>query len=124
MLISGAVTCFLENVRQAWEFVLEYDAGVGLVLILRWYWWRINATPEIAALLAAGLGCLGIRLFSPISFPDSLLCLVPCTTLVWFNATWLTPAEPISHLINCFRRVRPSGGAGWQPYSLEPDLIS
>ena len=122
MLISGAVTFFLENVRQAWEFVLESGAGVGLVLILRWYWWRINATSEIAALLAAGFGCLGIRLFSSIPFPDSLLYLVPCTTLVWLSATWLTPAEPMSHLIKFFRRVHPSG-PGWEPIRLQLEEI-
>lgn len=117
MVISGGVTFFLENVRQAWEFVLESGAGVGLVLILRWYWWRINAISEIVALLAAALGCVGLRLLTSISFPDSLLYLVPWTTFCWVTATWLTPAEPMSHLINFYRRVQPNG-PGWQPIEL------
>lgn len=118
MVISAAVTFFLDNVRQAWEFVLESGAGVGLVLILRWYWWRINAISEIVALLAAALGCLGLRLFTSISFPDSLLYLVPWTTLCWITATWLTPAEPMTHLIQFYRKVQPSG-PGWQPIQVQ-----
>ena len=47
------MTFYLESIRQAWEFVLESGAGIGLVLILRWYWWRINAWSEIAAMVGA-----------------------------------------------------------------------
>ena len=56
MVVSGAMTFGLESVRQAWEFVLESGAGVGLVLILRWYWWRVTAISELAALAAAAAG--------------------------------------------------------------------
>ena len=113
MMVSGVVTFYLDSVRQAWEFALESGAGVGLILILRWYWWRVSAVSEIAALVSAGIGFLGLRVFTDIPFPDSLLYLVPWTTVCWLLATWLTAPEPMSHLVAFYRRVRP-GGPGWR----------
>ena len=114
MVFSGAVTFYLDSIRQAWEFALECGAGVGLVLILRWYWWRITAVSEITAVIAAAAGFFFVRVFTNISFPDSLLYLVPWTTACWLGATWLTPAEPLEHLTVFYRRVRPAG-PGWSP---------
>ena len=113
MLASAAVTFYLDSVRQAWEFILESGAGIGLVLILRWYWWRVTAASEIAALVAAAAGFLFVRVFTTIAFPTSLLYLVPWTTACWLAVTWLAPAEPLPHLIAFYRRARP-GGAGWR----------
>ena len=113
MAASGALTFGLESVRQAWEFVLESGAGVGLVLILRWYWWRVTAVSELAALAAAAAGFVIVRFFTAIPFPDSLLYLVPWTTACWIAATLLTPAEPLHHLVRFYRRTRP-GGPGWR----------
>lgn len=114
MALSVVLTFYLENVRQAWEFALESGAGVGLVLILRWYWWRINAASELSALLSAAIGFIGLRMFTDISFPDSLLYLVPWTTACWLTVTWLTPAEPMSHLVAFYTKIRPAG-PGWAP---------
>ena len=114
MVLSGLVTFYLESVRQAWEFALESGAGVGLVLILRWYWWRVSAASEIAAVVAAAIGFLWLRAFTTIPFPDSLLYLVPWTTACWLTVTWLTPPEPMAHLVAFYRRVSP-GGPGWRP---------
>ena len=114
MALSAVVTFYLDSVRQAWEFALESGAGVGLVLIVRWYWWRVNAASEISALVAAATGFVALRVFTDIPFPDSLLYLVPWTTACWMTVTWLTPAEPMAHLIAFYWRVQP-GGPGWSP---------
>ena len=131
MAASGALTFHLDSVRQAWEFVLESGAGVGLVLILRWYWWRVTAVSELAALTAAAAGFGFVRFFTAIPFPDSLLYLVPWTTACWIAATLATPADPLPHLVRFYRRTRP-GGPGWRavaaaageprPARLAPDL--
>ena len=113
MLLSGFVTFWLESVRQAWEFVLESGAGIGLVLILRWYWWRVTAVSELVAMAAAAAGFLFVRAFTTVPFPDSLLYLVPWTTACWVVATLATPAEPMAHLIRFYRRTRPAG-PGWR----------
>ena len=112
MLLSGLVTYWLESVRQAWEFVLESGAGLGLVLILRWYWWRVSAVSELVAMAAAAAGFVFVRVFTTVPFPDSLLYLVPWTTVCWIVATLATPAEPMAHLIRFYRRTQP-GGPGW-----------
>jgi hypothetical protein len=112
MVLSGIVTFYLESIRQAWEFVLESGAGIGLVLILRWYWWRINAWSEIAAMVAAAIGYAAIKIFTTIAFPHTLLLVVGFTTLCWIIVTLVTPPEPDAHLVAFYRRTRPDG-PGW-----------
>jgi Na+/proline symporter len=112
MVIGAAVTFYLESIRQAWEFVLESGAGIGLVLILRWYWWRVNAWSEIAAMIAPAVGFACLKLFTSLAFPYTLLALVAWTTAWWVLVTLVTPPEPDDHLVAFYRRVRP-GGPGW-----------
>jgi Na+/proline symporter len=112
MVISGIVTFYLESIRQAWEFVLESGAGIGLVLILRWYWWRINAWSEISAMVGAAAGYAGIKAFTALEFPYTLLAVVACTTCCWVIATLATAPEPDDHLVAFYRRTQPDG-PGW-----------
>ena len=112
MLMAAVVTFYLESIRQAWEFVLESGAGIGLVLILRWYWWRVNAWSEIAAMVAPAVGFLYLKAFTTIAFPYTLLYLVAWTTVCWLAVTLVTPPEPEACLAAFYRRVRP-GGPGW-----------
>jgi Na+/proline symporter len=112
MLIAALVTFYLESVRQAWEFVLESGAGIGLVLILRWYWWRVNAWSEIAALVGAAAGFAMIRIATSLTFPGSLFYLVVWTTACWLGVTFATRPESPATLAAFYRRVRP-GGPGW-----------
>ncbi len=112
MAASAGVTLYLETVRQAWELILESGAGIGLVLILRWYWWRVNAWSEIAAMVAPVVGLVWLSLFTSVTFPESLLYLVAWTTACWFAVTWLTPPEPEATLVRFYTRVRPDG-PGW-----------
>ena len=112
MVLSAGVTLYLDSVRQAWELILEAGAGVGLVLILRWYWWRVNAWSEVAGMLAPLAGHIVLTRFTAVAFPESLLYLVAWTTACWLAVTWLTPPEPDATLAAFYRRVRP-GGPGW-----------
>jgi Na+/proline symporter len=112
MVVGGAVTFYLDSVRQAWEFVLESGAGIGLVLILRWYWWRVNAWSEITAMIAPAVGYAYLRLFTHVPFPFTLIYLVTWTTACWLLVTFLTPPESDERLVAFYRRVRP-GGPGW-----------
>jgi Na+/proline symporter len=112
MVLSGIVTWYLESIRQAWEFVLESGAGIGLVLILRWYWWRINAWSEIAAMIGAAVGYAALKAFTTLVFPYTLLAVVGWTTICWLVVTLLTPPEAETHLIAFYRRTRPDG-PGW-----------
>jgi SSS family solute:Na+ symporter len=114
MGLSAVVTFYLESIRQAWEFVLESGAGIGLVLMLRWYWWRVNAWSEVSAMIAAAAGFALVRLVTDWVFPLSLVAVVAWTTAWWLLVTWLTPPEPDATLDAFYTRVSPPG-PGWTP---------
>ncbi len=119
-LASIGVTSQLSSVEKAWELLLALGAGTGLVLILRWYWWRINAWSEISAMVASfAISILGFAYLKP-RFADNdpnatatiMLVTVAGSTLVWLVVTLMTPPEPDAVLDAFYRRVRP-GGPGW-----------
>lgn len=114
VLIAGAgVTFFLQSVAGTWQLVLETGAGLGFVLILRWYWWRISAWSEITATIAPVVGFALSRWFFPLPFPNSLFVLTLWTVAFTLLVTFLTPAESQETLIGFYKRVRPTG-PGWK----------
>jgi Na+/proline symporter len=119
VLLSVVVTYFMNRITSGWELVLTLGAGTGLVYILRWYWWRINAWSEIAAMSAALIVSLGLRWSgtfdsgTPIGFAQTILTTVAITTAVWLMATFATRPESDAKLIAFYRRVRPPG-PGWR----------
>jgi hypothetical protein len=124
MLLSLIVTSKLETISEAWKFMLECSGGIGLVLILRWFWWRINAWSEIAALVAPFLIYPFLKMHFNVEFPVSLLIIVAWSTVVWLVVTFLTPPTEESVLLAFYRRVHP-GGALWQPIACKlPDVRS
>jgi solute:Na+ symporter, SSS family len=124
-LASVAVTSQLGSVEKAWELLLALGAGTGLVLILRWYWWRINAWSEISAMVASlVVSVLGLVYLKPRFAPNDpnatatvMLVTVACSTVVWLVVTLATKPEPDAVLESFYRRVRP-GGPGWAAVSM------
>jgi hypothetical protein len=114
MALSLFVTLHLNTIKGAWEFVIEASAGLGLVLILRWYWWRVNAWSEIVAMVAALAAYGGVRYATHLTFPDTLYPTVGLTTVAWVSATFATRPADWSRLVEFYRTVRP-GGPGWRP---------
>src|ERR1019366_4857839 len=130
-LASVVVTLNLSTIEGAWRFLLALGSGTGLVLILRWYWWRINAWSEISAMLASmvvsvtslvliknplprdhpGYGAEEFRIQAIV-----MLLTVTITTAVWVLVTFLTKPVPDATLDAFYRRVRP-GGPGWETVS-------
>jgi SSS family solute:Na+ symporter len=123
-LASIAVTSQLSSVEKAWKFLLAMGAGTGLVLILRWYWWRISAWSEISAMVVSFLASLVFMNVIPPRFPAGdpnadawiMIGTVAVTTVTWVLATFLTKPEPDATLDAFYRRVRP-GGPGWRRVS-------
>jgi Na+/proline symporter len=120
-IASIGVTSQLSSIEQAWKFLLALGAGTGLVLILRWYWWRINAWSEISAMLASFVvSTICFRVVpgrfaagDPNADATIMLITVGVSTLVWLTVTFMTSPEPDSQLDSFYKRVRP-GGPGWR----------
>jgi Na+/proline symporter len=122
MVSSLVVTFFLGSIEGAWRFLLAIGAGTGLVLILRWYWWRINAWSEISAMIASLVVSLvlwfgvGLDPDDPSQWAWIMLCTVGASTGVWLAVTFLTRPEDDEVLRSFYARVRP-GGRGWRRVS-------
>ena len=131
LCLSGLLALTLQNALQLFELLLVFGAGTGLIFILRWFWWRINAWSEISAMLASGflslllkLTPIGNDLFHPENgfFPDWLQYpfVVLVTTLVWVAVTYLTPPEDDKTLKKFVQKLE-LGGPGWTSFSSNND---
>ncbi len=113
VLVSLFFTSIITSISGVWSFILECGAGLGLVLILRWYWWRINAWSELAAMIAPFVGYGLARFVFGWEFPGSYFFTVALTTAVWLIVTFLTPPVDSQVLEDFYTKVRPGGW--WKP---------
>src|SRR5258707_833182 len=119
-LASAVVTHYLGTIEGAWKFLLALGSGTGLVLILRWYWWRINAWSEISAMIASFVvSVTAINVIKPHYAAGDLkadavvmLVTVAVSTVVWLGVTFATNPEPDRVLEAFYRRVGPRGAGG------------
>jgi Na+/proline symporter len=123
MVLSALLALLLQNALQLFEVLLVFGAGTGLIFILRWFWWRINAWSEITAMFASGiisivlkLTALGPFLFAADTgvFPDwsEYIFVVLVTTVIWLTATFMTQPESKTVLRDFYKKIQP-GGPGW-----------
>jgi Na+/proline symporter len=136
LMVFAAFTAMkMQSISKAWEFIFSMGAGIGLVLILRWFWWRVNAWSEITALATSMLVTIILEFLaynqtvlegknyilfgsSPILFGitlqvhHKLIIIVPIAILAWLSVTFLTKPEPTKTLENFYRRVQPGGWWG------------
>jgi Na+/proline symporter len=122
MVLSTLLALLLQNAIQLFNLLLVFGAGTGLIFILRWFWWRINAWSEIAAMVASGLISLLLTIPSIKEFFFGLDGIFPAwaefpfvvavTTSIWLLVTFITPAESSSVLRSFYKKTQP-GGPGW-----------
>ena len=136
MVLAAYTALKMESISKAWEFIFSMGAGIGLVLILRWFWWRINAWSEISALTTSILITISLELLSysqtisrgveyslfgtaPVIFGitlqihHKLIITVPMAILAWIMVTFLTKPEPEEKLKEFYNRIQPGGW--WKP---------
>lgn len=113
MLVALVVTTQISSMTEAFNFMIEASAGLGGVLILRWYWWRINAWAEIVATVFPFIALTISKFVLKLDFPDSLFFTASLTTLAWLVTTFLTQPENQETLQNFYQRVAPQGA--WKP---------
>jgi len=119
MVLSLVATYFMTSIEGAWKLLMVTGAGTGTVLLLRWYWWRINAWSEVSAMVVAAAVSLFLQMSGPQwngddprQFAFLMLTTVAVTTVAWIVVTLLTPPEPREKLIDFYQRARPAG-PGW-----------
>ena len=125
MICSALLALVLQNALQLFDVILMFGAGTGLIFILRWFWWRINAWSEIAAMFSSGIISIIINFTSVGVFlfgsklvvgvlPDwsRFPIVVLITTFIWVLVTFLTQPESKEVLRNFYQKIQP-GGPGW-----------
>jgi Na+/proline symporter len=136
-VLSAVATYYMHSIEGAWKFLISIGAGAGLVFMLRWFWWRINAWSEVGAMSAAAVSSLFLqsqwatgvvevfRRYDPKLAPGPLDSSTPhgfawvmilttsITTISWLTVTLLTPPEPEEKLRAFYRKVQPSA-FGWR----------
>ena len=122
MVLSTLLALLLQNAMQLFNLLLVFGAGTGLIFILRWFWWRINAWSEITAMVASGLISLTLTIPSIKATLFGLEGVMPSwaefpfvvavTTILWLLITFITPSEDESVLRSFYKKTQP-GGPGW-----------
>ncbi len=122
LILSMVATVFMDQISGAWQFLLMLGAGTGLVYILRWYWWRVNAWSEVSAMAAALIVSLTMYFTldasTPQGFAMNLIVTTIVTTIVWLSVTFMTAPEPREKLQSFYLKVRPPG-PGWATIGAE-----
>jgi SSS family solute:Na+ symporter len=110
----GALVAYMMNsIVFGWYIITSVNAGIGVVYLLRWYWWRINAWSEISAITTSVIMSIYLTFFTSIQFPVTLLYIVPISVSVWVIVTFITKPTREEKLIEFYKHVRP-GGPGWR----------
>jgi len=107
-LAAAGISLFIEQISGAWAFILQAGAGLGLLLILRWYWWRINAWAELTAMIAPALISIPFFYYE-VPFEEALPTTVLFTTISWLLVMIFTPATDQKVLQAFYQKVRPLG---------------
>jgi Na+/proline symporter len=118
-LASAGMVYLIETAKDTFDIILQVGAGTGLLYLMRWFWWRINAWCEVVAMvssLAVSIALLVARRAGGIelSTHHALLLTVAITTVCWVATAFLAPATDRQTLVQFFHKVRPFG-PGWRP---------
>jgi Na+/proline symporter len=125
MVIAASLTYVLDTATESFQLLLSIGAGTGLLYLLRWFWWRVNAYSEIAAMAASFVVSLGLFIARKngleMASHVSLIWTVVITTLVWITTTLVTAPTDRAKLTEFYRLVRPAG-PGWDIVRKESGL--
>ncbi len=111
--LSSALVFFLDSAKDAFDIILQVGAGTGLLYLVRWFWWRINAWCEVVAMISSFFIAVILQTTS-YSGSTKLLLTIATTTVGWLLAAYLAPPTDQQTLIAFYRKVRPAG-PGWEP---------
>jgi len=125
---AGALTFFLDTAKDAFDIILQIGAGTGLLYLLRWFWWRINAWCEVVAMVTSFVTSLGMLILHKNGVSTSVGALnldlpitILVTTVCWVATAFLGPQTDRKILVEFYRRVRPFG-PGWRRIRTEAGI--
>ncbi|MBQ6471801.1 MAG: Na+:solute symporter [Victivallales bacterium] len=125
MVVSGVLSLFMESAMNNFNIILSIGAGTGLLFMVRWYWWRINAAAEVTAMVSSFVFALYFNLLHPCLFPnfplsasENMIYAVALTTLCWVLAAIFGPRTDDQVLFDFVRKINP-GGPGWNAVRLK-----
>ena len=117
MIAAASLTFALDTAAESFQLILGIGAGTGLLYLLRWFWWRVNAWSEVAAMVSSFLVALGFFIAKKsghaVPATESLIITVVTTTIIWVATAFLTPPTDRETLLAFYRKVRPAG-PGWR----------
>ncbi len=115
---SSGMVFLLDSAKDAFDIILQIGAGTGLLYLVRWFWWRVNAWSEVVAMLSSFLISMAFLALAksghPVSTHIALVLTVIATTICWVVTAYVGPETDRQVLIEFYRKVRPAGG-GWEP---------
>ncbi|MGH1435155.1 MAG: sodium:solute symporter family protein [Lewinella sp.] len=116
MVVAAVLALFLQNAKTAFDIIVLMGAGTGLLFILRWFWWRINAYSELSAMVISFVIAIVFKFIIPGYFPNhiELLLSVAITTIGWVSVTFLTPSVDRGTLVHFYQLIKPHR-MGWKP---------
>ncbi|SMO53985.1 sodium:solute symporter family protein [Fodinibius sediminis] len=119
MIVAGGLALLMQNALDSFQILLQIGAGTGLLFILRWFWWRINAGSEIAAMVISFVVAVYFQFFHSytglpqLSGWEEIVIGVILTTIGWVSVTYMVRPTSQKTLLNFYEIARP-GGPGWQ----------
>ena len=117
IIFGAGLGLILTSASQAFELLLMIGAGTGLIYLLRWFWWRINAYTEIVAMISSLIIAYYFNFLSHnLASWQEIVIGALLTTIIWIIATFLTPSDDEETLKNFVKKVNP-GGPGWKNFS-------
>jgi Na+/proline symporter len=127
MIAAASLTFALDTAKESFDLILGIGAGTGLIYLLRWFWWRINAWSEVAAMASSFMVAIGFfiarKMGHPVASTTSLIITVAATTVVWVAVTYLTAPTDHATLVKFYRLVRPAG-PGWDAIRAESGVTA
>jgi Na+/proline symporter len=117
-VVAAFLSRTLESAQDAFEVLISIGAGTGLLYMLRWYWWRINAWCEVVAMVSSFVVSLAFFLLRkaghPLPFAHSVIYSVAFTTVAWLITAFIGGQTSRERLVAFYRKVHPAG-PGWKP---------
>ncbi len=125
-LLSSALVFVLDTAKDAFDVILQVGAGTGLLYLLRWFWWRINAWCEVAAMISSFLISVVFLILEKQNIYSTtsamrLIITIAVTTVCWVLAAYLAPRTDRQTLVEFYRMIRPAG-PGWEPIRQEAGI--